>query len=296
MNKEEAKKWLEYHKQGIKPKRVKLSSLVYSDNSIAIPVSFKLHGYDLTLHPIDSTHRDVRWLEGFIPAFRCEVVSEEWAHRGGNNFDIPEALSRVLPLLGFNYRVAFEYEQWEEYDEGWIKVLSPAMSMYALSTYPDVPNKNIYDIVNAYELLSQRADKRSKKSVAIRNRLNEAIKLQEASRRYSFMSFYGILEIIADDLCAQKECPSGDEVAHEMAKFALANKGSQRAKLYFLLKAIMNDFDIDRCMELPDLRNDIAHGEQNVPPEPFELCKKLAFWASEQFALHLIGNSRGCQV
>jgi hypothetical protein len=91
---------------------------------------------------------------------------------------------------------------------------------------------------------------------------------------------------VSDDLAAAKDCPSGDSIAQEIANYSLSTKGSQRTKIYFLLRAISNnEFNISSCVEIADIRNNIAHGELTVSPEHFDLCKKLAFWASEAFVL-----------
>ncbi len=151
-------------------------------------------------------------------------------------------------LLGFDYRLPIGYQQWEEYEGKWLPVLGLAASASMLITYPDVPKKTIYSIIAAYEKLSVQTDKRSQKAVAIRGRLKEAIKLENISRRYSFLSYYSIVEIVSDDLVATKDCPSGDNIAKEIANFFLSTKGSQRTKIYYILRAIPNDFNITSCI------------------------------------------------
>ena len=78
-----------------------------------------------------------------------------------------------------------------------------------------------------------------------------------------------------------------DQIAIEIAEDKLGRKGSRRDKIYFLLNAFVHDFDIDLCVKLSGTRNEIAHGEQTVKPGHLELCKKMAFWASEVFVLHI---------
>lgn len=289
MTPEDAKRWLEYQSMGIKPSRIKLQTVVFSDQSIAVPVEFLLDGYKLTLSPFIRGNRITGNLEGYLPAFNCEVISEQRVHRGGGNFDLHEALDRVLPLLGFDYRLPLEYHQWEEYNGEWLESVSASASMNTLMTHGDIPNKNIHQVVEAYEKLSIRADKRAKKATSLRTRLKEAIRLESSSKRYSFLSYYSILEIVSDDLASTKDCSSCDQIAKEIANYALSQKGSQRTKIYFLLHALPNTFLTEECVELADIRNDIAHGEQSVPHASFDLCKKMAFWASEAFALE-VGN------
>lgn len=226
-----------------------------------------------------------------MAAFMCEVISEGEARRGGNNFDIHECLDRVLPLIGFNYRLPLDYMQWEEYEGEWIRAIGGGCKLSMQSRYQTLPNENIHAIVDAYEKVSKRSDKRSKKATTIRSRLKEAVNLEPISRRYSSLSYYSILEIISDDLASNKHCPSNNKMAIDIAEYSLSTKGSQRTKIYFLLSALKHAFDIDLCIKLSDIRNDIAHGEQTVKYEHLELCKKMAFWASEIFVLHIAGEA-----
>lgn len=287
MKSEYTKKWLEYQQRGLKPTRYKLSVIVFATHSIAVPVQFELNEQNLSLLPFAEGERPQGNIEGYGPAFRCEIISQPSAHRNGTNFGIQEALDSVLPILGFDYRLPIEHKQWEEYDGQWLPTPQMFASASVLSTSPDIPKK-IPSIVAAYEKLSGQTDKRSRKAVTIRKRLKEALRLENISQRYSFLSYYSIVEIVSDDLAATKDCPSGDNIAQEIANFSLSTKGSQRTKIYFLLRAILNDFNITSCVEIADTRNDIAHGKLEVSNEHFNLCKKLAFWASEAFVLRLV--------
>lgn len=291
MKREDAEKWLHYYNLGIKPTRYKLSSLVYSNIGISIPINFKLNGYKLSLIPLPEGGDFHGEIEGYMAAFMCEIISESEAHCGGNNFDIHECLDRVLPLVGFNYRLPLNYLQWEEYEGEWIRAIAGGGRVSMQSRYQTLPNENIHTIVDAYEKVSTRSDRRSKKATTIRSRLKEANNLETVSRRYSFLSYYSILEIISDDLASNKHHPSNSQVAIDIAEYSLSTKGSQRAKMYFLLSALEHDFNVDLCVKLSDIRNDIAHGEQTVKHEHFELCKKMAFWASEIFVLHIAGTA-----
>ncbi|HEY9050927.1 MAG TPA: hypothetical protein VIQ03_05240 [Gammaproteobacteria bacterium] len=291
MNKEDAEKWLDYNKRGIAPTRYKLESLVFSDHSIQTKAHFSLNGFELTLLPIPENENPAGNIEGLMPAFYCQVISEASSHHGGNNFDIHECLDRVLPLVGFSYRLPMNYNQWEEYEGKWIKAIGAGGLAYIQTGLKKLPNDNIVQIVSAYEEVSKKLDKRSKKASKIRSRIKEALDLESISKRYSFLSYYSILEIISDDLATNCHCPSKNLIAEDMAKFSLSTKGSQRTKIYFLLNALDHDFDISTCIGISDVRNDIAHGKQEVSHEDFELCKKLTFWASERFILELKKNA-----
>lgn len=290
MDKDDAKKWLDYNDRGIKPTRFKLESLVFCNHSISTKAHFVLDGFELSLLPISEDLKRSGHIEGLMPAFTCRVISQASSHRGGNNFDIHECLDRVLPLVGFTYRLPINFHQWEEYEGNWIKAVGGGGQAYAQTGYTKLPKDNIVQIVDAYEKVSKKKDKRSVKASKIRTRIREALELESVSKRYSFLSYYSVLEIISDDLAANRDCPSDSSIANDIAEYSLSTRGSQRTKIYFLLNALDNEFNISDCIRLSDIRNDIAHGEQNVRSEEFELCKNLAFWASEEFILKIGKN------
>lgn len=283
MRSDALKKWLEYQSKGVKPTLCKISTIVFSTKTITVPVHFALKGQNVSFFPLAGNESPRGLIEGYGPAFRCEIT-----YKNDNNLNRQEVLDHILPILGFDYRLPIEYKKWEEYEGQWLPVTVGYGSGSVLISYPDLPNKTIHSVIEAYEKISERSDKRSKKAVAIRGRLKEALKLENISRRYSFLSYYSIIEIVSDDLATAKDCPSGDKIAQEIADFSLSSKGSQRAKIYFLLHAIPNDFNIANCIEIADVRNDIAHGKLTVSDEHFKLCKEVAFWASESLILRLV--------
>ncbi|WP_422352839.1 hypothetical protein [Stenotrophomonas sp. AR026] len=288
MNREHAKRWLEYYERGQKPTRVKLKAVVYSDKTIKKPVHFKLNNFEMTLSPLPLGQQPRSPSEGgLMPAFVCETIADLVHHRDGNNFDLYECLDRVLPVAGFKYHLSIHFNQWEEYDNDWIETVSGGGRISMMCSYEEIPKPNIQALVQAYEKLSLKSDKRSRKAVMLRTRLKEALELEEASPRYSFMSYYSIIEIISDDLAAHKDVPSSNRVAVDMARHSLSTKGSQRTKIYFLLLAFENDFDLDQKMALPDKRNDLAHGQFELESHYVDACKELAVWASEKYVLHL---------
>ncbi|KGK57160.1 hypothetical protein NC00_14175 [Xanthomonas cannabis pv. phaseoli] len=159
--------------------------------------------------------------------------------------------------------------------------------MSIMSRYNEMPNPKIQELIQAYEKLSLKSDKRSKKASTLRSRLKEALELEDVSPRFSFISYYNIIEVISDDLASEKDVPSGNKVAIDIAKYSLSTKGSQRTKIYFLLLAFDNNFELNQAMALSDTRNYLAHGQIELDVHYVELCKKLAIWASESYVLHL---------
>ncbi len=287
MNKEDAQKWLDYQKGDVKPTRHKLKTVVYSDNAINQEVCFELDGFHVKFIPLERNHISKQQVGEYMPAFFCEVISESKVHRGGNLFDISESLDRIMPWLGFDYELSMAFQEWAEYEGAWIECVAAAGNISMLSSHSEIPKKNIHVILKACEEISRRTDNRAKKAIHIRKKLQEAIRLEKISKRYSYLSYYNVIEIISDDLSSTGTCPSGNKVAEEIAKFKLALKGSQKIKIYYLLKAIENNFEIDKCILLADTRNKLAHAEVKIEHERFELCKCLAFWAAENFVQYL---------
>ncbi|MYM85374.1 hypothetical protein GTP44_26000 [Duganella sp. FT50W] len=158
--------------------------------------------------------------------------------------------------------------------------------------WSDVPNPQIYAIVEAYEQLAKRSEKRAKKAVKMRIRLKEALALEAISSRYSFLSFYNIIEIVADDLIKEQECRNGTQFAQEIVRYALAGKSSQRLKIYFLLNAFPNDFVMETALELAELRNNLTHADGDFDHVAFQLCKKIALWSSATLAVQLTINGQ----
>ncbi|MEE1924650.1 hypothetical protein V0R50_21625 [Pseudomonas sp. 148P] len=287
MNKEDAKKWLDYYERGIKPSRYKLKAVVYSDNILEVTAGFEFNGFEVELTPLSADQKELRYEGGFPSAFNCEVVSTQQSHRNGNNFDLSECLDRIMPVLGFRYRLPLDYLQWEEYEGEWITSIAGGGSMVMQRIHSELPHQNIHEVIEAYEVAAVRTDKRSKKCAALRRRLKESLELEDISRRFSFLSYYNILEIISDDLASARSIPSSNTIAEDLAKFGLSTKGSQRTKIYFLLLAMNNEFDLQKSIQLADVRNDLAHGELTVGSEEFNLCKKIAYWAADSYALEL---------
>jgi len=290
---DDTKKWLKYHKKGIKPSRYKLRSLVYCEKAFGIPVNFKLDGLEVKLIPLSGNKKRIsKVVDNFLPAFECEVISETRVHSDINNKDISNALDRILPWLGFDYRLPADFTQWEEYEGNWIVRPGAIVRTGMLVTHPALTKKNIHDLVKNCEVLAGKNSNRAKKSVKIRTKLQEGIRLQRVSYQYSFLSFYNVIEMESDDFASQGVHPSGDPTATELSQLEVLKQSNQRAKVYFLLKAVDNSFNLEKCIALADIRNKLAHSECIIPLKKFWLCKEVSFWAAEQFIIVLSAHEK----
>jgi hypothetical protein len=114
--------------------------------------------------------------------------------------------------------------------------------------------------------------------------------LYDLSRAHSFLSFYRVIEIISDDLASKKYVATKNKTAEEIVKYQLVKQGSQRTKIYYLLKAIENNFMLDEMIELADFRNNLAHNDIEISSKTLDKCQRLSFWAGEKFLEIAVSN------
>lgn len=283
MDQVDAKKWLELQEKDIKPARYKSKSIVYSDIFIGSELEFELSHYYVKLSPFKSSGKRVDYTQEYMPAFVCEVVADDIFHVGGGNFDIPKALDEVLTWLELDFQVGLDFESWEEYDGEWVKAPSMSGSFKVQTKYASLHKENVQYILSSYEKIKNIKSSRAKKCITIKDYLQEGLRLKNTSNKYSFLSFYKVVELVAMDLSAKKYCPTNNEIAKELVQYQLTAKGSQRAMIYYLLKSIENEFSLDKMIPLADVRNNIAHNDKALNYEELELCQKLSFWAAEKF-------------
>ena len=282
---EETKKWLSFKEKNIEPTRYKTKSVIYSTKTISKLVEFSLKKYQIKLYPFNEGESSFKidHSEKYPLAFICEVIADASVHQDGGNFDIPFALDIVLTWLEFDYSVASNYKQWEEFEGEWIKVLTTTMSAKIQLKYPELPKPNIQNILHLYDEAINLNSKRAKKVVSIKNNLKQGLILFDLSKSYSFLSFYKVIELVSDDLASKKHVSSNSKIAKDLVEYQLIKQGSQRTKIYYLLKAIENDFTLEEMVLLADDRNNLAHNETEPTQKSLENCKTLAFWAGEKF-------------
>ena len=194
MNKEDTKKWCEYYEKGIKPTRVKTRTIVYSERAIGKELIFNLDGYTVTLKPFEKNKLVYDHSRNYSPAFFCEVIAEYRVHQGGNMFDVPNALDKIMPWLEINYELSTSYKYWEEYEGKWISCNASTLSGKILIMSPDVDKPNIQEILNRCDSIYEKNNKTAKKLRSIMKNLQEGIKLKLISRKLSFLSFYSVIE------------------------------------------------------------------------------------------------------
>lgn len=283
VTKENARKWLEYRDRGIEPTRYKSRTVVYSNNSIEQELNFQFETYEVKLTPCShqGIRRDLSMKHD--PAFVCEVIVGPSQHQGGGNFDVENILNEIFTWLEFDFDIGLSHEAWEEYEGSWLPSIGGACSTSFQSRYQAVPKRDFEAFLKKYETAKSLNSKKAKKIVNIRRYLQEGLKLKDISPNYSFMSFYKVVEIVADDLASTQYCETSSSVVKEMVSFKLLSRGSQRTKIYYLLSALNNDFEKGEMVYLADIRNELAHNDHWVSYDKLRMCQKLAYWAAENY-------------
>ena len=283
VTKENARKWLEYRNLGIEPTRYKSRTVVYSNSSIEQELNFQFETYEVKLTPYyhQEIPRDLSMR--YDPAFVCEVIVGHSQHQGGGNFDIENILNEIFTWLEFDFDIGLSYEAWEEYEGSWLPSIGGACSLSVQTYYKVIPKRDFEAFLKKYETAKSLNSKKAKKIVNIRKYLQEGLKLKDISANYSFMSFYKVVEIVADDLASNQYCETSSSVVKEMVSFKLLSRGSQRAKIYYLLSALNNEFEKDEMVYLADIRNELAHNDHLVSHDKLSMCQKLAYWAAENY-------------
>ncbi len=292
MNKKDAQKWVSYKDNGVEPSHYKTKSIVYSDRSISKTVKITLEKYSVKLSPVNKEKYEslIDHSEKYPAAFICEVIADASGHNGGGNFDIPHVLDTVMTWLEFDYSVGMHYEQWEKFGAEWLKVVFPSISGQVQIKYPDLPKLNLQEIINLYERTQNLNKKTANKTLSIKNNLKRGLGLKSISSGYSFLSFYKVIEMVSDHLASKKYLETDNETAKDLISFQLINKGSQRTKIYYLLKAFDNTFSINEMIKLANIRNELAHADRTVNYNDLDNCQKLAFWAGEKFIKIVVSN------
>lgn len=290
MTKQDAKRLLEYRDLGIKPTRYKSRTVVYSNYSIAEEQHFQFEAYQVKLTPCSTHEKERSFGIKYLPAFICEVTVSPNQHKSGGNFDIKNVLDEILTWLGFDFEIGLSHETWEEYEGVWFPAVSCAGAVSIQLRHQRLPKLDFEHFLKKYEIAKSLNSKKAKKVVNMRKYLKEGLKLKDISPNYSFMSFYKVVEIVADDLASSQYCATHSPVVQEIVSFKLMNRGSQRTKIYYLLSALNNEFDKGEMVYLADIRNELAHNDHNVSYEKLTLCQELAYWAAENYVSILVSQ------
>lgn len=275
------KPWVSFQDQGIKATRFKNKLIVYSDKTIKKEIRLNLEHHEVFMNPINNSN--IRLEEAstkkYPSAFICEVISNN-CNDINKSTSIP-ALDEIFTWLEFDYILGEIYEREEEYNGEWVSAPALSFSCKIQMGYPDLPKENLQSFLKIYEKVKKVNSKRGRKVITVRQNLQEGLRLRDISKKYSFLAFYNVIEMISDDLVSKKYHETDDPVIKELIEFQLI-KG-QRSKIYYILKAIKNDFQVRNMLKLANLRNTATHSDENIDNDLLDMCQKLAYWSAEQF-------------
>ncbi|HCE2818519.1 TPA: hypothetical protein NG675_004597 [Vibrio parahaemolyticus] len=285
---EEAKQWLNYHERGIKPSRFKSIVTIYSDQSFDKKLDFNFENCSIKLTPYKASGLEVTAGYKYMPSFVCEVTSE----LESSEVNVSAILKEIFTWLEFDVEIGSLLDTWEEYEGNWIKCFNGTASTYSQNRFQEIPKKGFEEFLCVLARAKCTNSKRAKKISAISRYLQEGLKLKFISPNYSFLSFYKVVEIISDDLASKGYCSTESSVARELVSFKLLSRGSQRAKIYYLLSAIDNDFTLEDMVYLADVRNELAHNDHQVSFDKLIKCQSLAYWCAEHFVSIVDGEKQ----
>ncbi len=277
--------WIKFREEFGEPTRTKYTATVYSDQLYSQSLEVNLLGGALSLKPISQNERSMDYLDEYLPAFIAEYTVDNKKVIRNKITTLNEALDFVLPLMAFDYRLTGFESKFDEFNGQWVEALNPRVTYGGISAHKDLPRNKLIECIDALSRIAERDHSRTKTALSLKNKLREALRLRNTSIRYSFLSYYNILEIISDDLAKRNEIPSDDIVAKEISEFSLSTKGNQRSKIYFLLRAVKNEFKLDECLEICEIRNKLAHAESNIEWNHYNLCADLAHWMVEEYII-----------
>lgn len=209
----------------------------------------------------------------YFPAFILELVSKGPVAGRGSIYDLANALDQIMPLMGFDYELKPEHEMWLDYDGSWLPAQTSSGMVRGQWSHSDVPNERIYELVAAFETISTKPDERSKKFSTLPQRLKEAASQANFSANLGLLSYYKIIEVIADDVLPP---PPPEKRAH-----------SQQEKMKMLLELYPHNFNVEDCVKVSAARNKLAHSYGKCFAREAHLCKQIALWATEQIAFQL---------
>ncbi len=155
-----------------------------------------------------------------------------------------------------------------------------------LTLRKDFINENrdyFYDLCESLD----KNDKISKKILKCKELLISALRIQSLWPNESFLNFYKVLEMIADELKKEKyhQRLILTDTIREFFTLGFMEKPSQRMKMFFLYHVLCLDkFDKYKFVSLGDIRNKVAHTPHQPESSDVQLCNEASF---EVFKLFL---------
>lgn len=217
----------------------------------------------------------------------CEVILKN-LKSWDDEINFKQAVSKLETLFSLlktpfeivNEKITFFYY---EHSDEWIKNMDLNISMSLMQLYDEIP-KEIFELLNHLQKISRENQKVYKKILEMIDIYKIGLKHAGSFKRDSFLYFYLILERLADDLPSNPISKKiNDPILLELTKFSL--NGSQKNKMYMLYIFMEREFLIEDVMGLAEIRNNLAHGKQDIDNDKLQFCKEYSFKILKKYIL-----------
>ena len=282
MDKEGIAKWLDAIGKDGKITRCKLKCDIYSNLALKETETISLDSIEIIFSGIESPEKSEK-KNGLFLTLHCEAVIET------NDIDI------AVSIFNHNLTVFFVLSRAEfivkepihrivECNKEWIG--TPSIHIEG-SGFRDLNEGFIKRYHSKLETLSRaRSDSRDiyKKLRKAIHLLKNAIELETLWSTESFLNYYKVIEITADELKQKEYRPLifSSDLVEDLVNLIADN--TQRIKVYFLYVVLkLTEFDKQKVIGLGTIRNKIAHSSYQPSPEEMWLCKNVSFTVFSKF-------------
>jgi len=264
--------------------RCKYRYAIYSD--VVIPESAQLNHEEVEIMLIPVKNDYSKKKRGLLHLMDYEAIIKT-SDLDEGKIIAEKYLDIILLLVRGKFHSHQPIRHWVECENEWVGL--PNMMLTAsvvLTLRKDFINENrdyFYDLCESLD----KNDKISKKILKCKELLISALRIQSLWPNESFLNFYKVLEMIADELKKEKyhQRLILTDTIREFFTLGFMEKPSQRMRMFFLYHVLCLDkFDKYKFVSLGDIRNKVVHTAHQPESSDVQLCNEASF---EVFKLFL---------
>ena len=263
--------------------RCKYRYAIYSDIVIRESAQLNYKDVKITIKSVQNDYSDKK--RGFIHLMDYEAIIET-SDLDEGQIIAEKYLDNILILVRGKFNSHQPIRLWVECEGEWIGLPVMELTGSVVQTLrKDYIVENMGFFYGLCNSLDQK-DKISKKILKCKKLLISGLKIQSLWPNESFLNFYKVLEIVADELKKEKyrELLKFDGPVRELFTFGLMENPSQRMKMFFLHNALCLDkFDKFKFVNLGDIRNKVAHTPHQPEGSEVQLCNEASFEGFKSF-------------
>ena len=282
MDKEEISKWLlAAGKTGIVT-RCKLRCGIYSDLTLKGPETISMDGIEITLSGIEHPATQGK-KSGLFLTLQCESVIET------DDIDIAVSvfkhnLKAFFVLARAQFLVKEPIHKLVECNNEWIG--TPGIHFEGASYRPLDADfiKNHHTKLATLNRAMKGSNDLSRKLKKAMQLLMNAMELENLWSTESFLNYYKVIEIAADELkkAEYRNLLEPSDLVEDLIE--LIADQTQKLKVYFIYVVFnLTEFDKRKVIRLGSVRNKIAHSSYQPSPEEMRLCKNVSFVIFSKF-------------